>query len=82
MKDSIRRRLERQAERWEELGRALADPSMDGGSTLYRESSVEYARLAPLAERWHGYLALEADQAAARALAGDTDPGMRALGEE
>ena len=82
MKDSIRRRLERQAERWEELGRALADPSMDGGSALYRESSVEYARLAPLAERWRGYLALEADQAAARALAGDADPAMRALGEE
>ena len=63
MKDSIRRRLERQAGRWEELGRALADPSMDGASALYRESSVEYARLAPLAERWRGYLALEADEA-------------------
>ena len=82
MKESIRRRLERQAERWEELGRALADPSMDGGSARYRESSVEYARLAPLAARWHEFRTLEAEREAARVLATDADPAMRALGEE
>jgi peptide chain release factor 1 len=55
---------------------------MDGGSVLYRESSVEYARLAPLAGRWQDYRALESEREAARTLAGDADPAMRALGEE
>jgi peptide chain release factor 1 len=82
MKESIRRRLERQAEQWEELGRALADPSMDGGSARFREASMEYARLTPLAEHWRAHLALERDLAAARALATDADAGMRGLGEE
>lgn len=82
MKTSIRRRLERQAEQWEELGRALADPSMGGGSDRFRESSVEYARLTPLAERWHGFLGHERELTTARALAADADAGMRGLGEE
>jgi peptide chain release factor 1 len=82
MKDSLRRRLERQVEHREELGRALADPAMDGGSARYREASVEYARLAPLAERWQEHRRLEAERDAARALCADADPAMRALGEE
>jgi peptide chain release factor 1 len=82
MKESIRRRLERQVEHWEELGRALADPSMDGGSARFREASMEYARLSPLAERWQGYLRLGTERDAAGALALDADPAMRALGEE
>ncbi|NBU25240.1 MAG: peptide chain release factor 1 [Gammaproteobacteria bacterium] len=82
MKESIRRRLERQVEHWEELGRALADPSMDGGSARFRETSMEYARLTPLAERWRGYRALETERETAGALALDQDPAMRTLGEE
>jgi peptide chain release factor 1 len=54
MKETLRRRLERQAEHWEELGRSLADPAIDGGSAQFREASMEYARLTPLAERWRG----------------------------
>ena len=82
MKESIRRRLERQAERWEELGRSLADPSLDGGSAQFRDAAVEYARLTPLAERWRAFLGCEQELAAARALAADADAGMRELGTE
>ena len=82
MKETLRRRLERQAEHWEELGRALADPSIDGGSAQFREASMEYARLTPLAERWRGFIGHEQELAAARALAVDPDAGMRGLGEE
>ncbi|MFM7626534.1 MAG: peptide chain release factor 1, partial [Gammaproteobacteria bacterium] len=82
MKDSIRRRLERQVERWEELGRALADPTMDGGSARYRDALMEYSRLAPLAEEFGRYVALESEREAARALGSDADPAMRALGDE
>ena len=82
MKETLRRRLERQAEQWEELGRALVDPSIDGGSAQFREASMEYARLTPLAERWRGFIGHEQELAAARALAVDPDAGMRGLGEE
>jgi len=82
MKETLRRRLERQTEHWEELGRVLVDPSIDGGSARFREASMEYARLTPLAERWRGFMGHERELAAARALAADPDPGMRGLGEE
>jgi peptide chain release factor 1 len=60
----------------------LADPSIDGGSAQFREASMEYARLTPLAERWRGFIGHEQELAAARALAADPDAGMRGLGEE
>ena len=82
MKNSIRRRIEVQAERWEELGRALADPSLEGGSTQFREASVEYSRLTPLAELWRTFLGHEQELEAVRALAADADADMRELGSE
>jgi peptide chain release factor 1 len=53
MKDSIRQRLERTIERFEEVGRLLAEPSIDGSSNQFRELSMEYSRLQPLAERFN-----------------------------
>ena len=82
MKDSIRQRLERQRERFEEIGRTLAAPTMDGGSREFRELSMEYSRLTPLAERYGTFVERERELEGARALAADTDPQMRALGEE
>ncbi len=82
MKDSIRQRLEKLYDRFEEVGRLLASSELDGGSTQFRELSVEYARLQPLAERLGAYRALERDLAAAREMLKDADPGMRALGAE
>jgi peptide chain release factor 1 len=82
MKDSIRQRFERTADRYEEIGRLLADPGIDGGSKQFRELSMEYSRLTPLAEGFASFRGLEAELAAAQALAGDADPGMRALGED
>ena len=82
MKDSIRQRLEKLYDRFEEVGRLLASPDLDGSSTQFRELSVEYARLQPLAEQLGVYHALERDLAAAREMLADADPGMRALGAE
>ncbi len=82
MKDSIRQRLEKLADRFEEVGRLLASPELDGGSTQFRELSVEYARLQPLAERLGAYCSLEHDLATAREMLADADPNMRALGAE
>ena len=82
MKDSIRQRLEKLSDRFEEVGRLLASDQVAGGSPQFRELSVEYARLQPLADRYRGYRDLQRDLAAAGELAQDTDPGMRALGAE
>ena len=60
----------------------LATPEMAGGSQQFRDLSVEYSRLQPLAERFGAFRALEGDLAAARELTGDADAEMRTLGEE
>jgi peptide chain release factor 1 len=82
MKDSIRLRLERMTDRFEEVGRLLAAPEIAGGSQQFRDLSMEYSRLQALAERFEAFRALEADLVAARELSADADPGMRSLGEE
>jgi peptide chain release factor 1 len=82
MKSSIRTKLEKAAERCEEVGHLLAEPQVLDQPDRFRELSVEYARLEPTARAWRGYRGQEAELAAAEALAADPDPGMRALGEE
>jgi peptide chain release factor 1 len=82
MKDSIRQRLQKLSDRFEEVGRLLASEEVAGGSQQFRELSVEYSRLQPLAERFATYHSLERDLEAARDLQADADPGMRALGNE
>src|SRR5580693_6582338 len=82
MKESIRQRLQKLSERFEEVGRLLATDEIAGGSQQFRELSVEYARLQPLAERFGSYHGLERDLAAAQELQSDADPGMRDLGQE
>jgi peptide chain release factor 1 len=82
MKDTIRLRLEKMTDRFEEVGRLLAAPEVSGGSQQFRDLSMEYSRLQPLAERFSAFRGLEADLAAAREMSSDPDQGMRALGEE
>src|SRR5690242_16395748 len=82
MKDTIRQRLEKMTDRFEEVGRLLAAPETAGGSQQFRDLSMEYSRLQPLAERFGAYRGLEADLTAAREMSSDPDLGMRALGEE
>ena len=69
MKDSIRRKLEKLDERYEEIGRLLSDPEVIGRQNKFRELSMEYARLSPLIDRYRGFIALEGDAASARELA-------------
>ncbi|MCP5472447.1 MAG: peptide chain release factor 1 [Steroidobacteraceae bacterium] len=82
MKPSIRQRLEKQVDRFEEVGHMLADPAIDGGSRQFRELSMEYARLTPLAEAFARFRAAEGELDTARQLATDTDAGLRELGAE
>ena len=82
MKESIRQRLQKMSDRFEEVGRMLSSDELSGGSQQFRDLSVEYARLQPLAERLARYHELERELSAARELAGDADAGMRELGSE
>src|SRR5437016_5590649 len=82
MKESIRQRLQKLSDRFEEVGRVLATDEVPGGSQQFRELSMEYARLQPLAERFGRYHGLERDLAAARDLRADPDASIRTLGEE
>jgi len=82
MKASIRLKLEKTADRFEEVGRLLADPSLAGGSQRFRDLSMEYARLEPVAAEFRQYTELESQAAAARELSEDADPAMRQMGLE
>jgi peptide chain release factor 1 len=82
MKDSIRRKLDKLNERFEEVGRLLAEPEVLGQQNRFRDLSVEYARLEPVAHRYREYLRTEQDFATARDMAADGDPQTRELGLE
>jgi peptide chain release factor 1 len=82
MKDSIRRKLEKLDERFEEISRLLSDAGVIGRQNQFRELSMEYAKLGPLVERYRRFVALEGDAATAHELAGDKDPETQAMGEE
>jgi peptide chain release factor 1 len=82
VKDSIRTRLEKMVDRYEEIGRSLADPAVIGRQKEFRELSVEYARLTPVAEQFGRFQALERELAAAREMQNDGDPAMREMGSE
>jgi peptide chain release factor 1 len=83
MKDTIRNRLERLADRCDEVGRLLAEPEVLERPERFRELSVEYSRLQDVAARFRAWKGLEAELASARDMARDPDPGVRELaGEE
>src|SRR5665213_3736227 len=82
MKDSIRRKLERLDERFEEISRLLSDAGVIARQNQFRELSMEYSKLGPLIERYRRVVALEGDVAIAHELASDKDAATRAMGEE
>ena len=82
MKEAIRRRLERVADRRAEVERLLADPQVLGRSDRFRELSMEFARIDPIARGLERLSARERELAAAREMAAEPDAGLRALAEQ
>jgi peptide chain release factor 1 len=82
MKASIRQKLDRAQERFEEVGQLLSDPEVLARPEQFRELSMEYARLRPTADALQEYRRIEADLHEAQGLLGDADAGLRALGVE
>jgi peptide chain release factor 1 len=82
MKDNLVKRLDRSVERFEEIGRLLAQPDMDGGSTQFRELSMEYARLEPLCQQVQLHRSYLKDYEEAKSLSDESDPELKALAKE
>ncbi|MFI4894834.1 MAG: peptide chain release factor 1 [Steroidobacterales bacterium] len=82
MKASIRQKLEKAEQRFEELAALLADPEILGNSPQFRDLSVEYARLQPTASAFADYRRLEQDLTSAESILTDADSDMRALGQQ
>lgn len=82
MKDSIRHKLERLAERHEEVGHLLSDPRVMADGNRFRDLSVEYGQLDPVASAWKRYADARREWDGAREMAADPDPEMRALAED
>lgn len=82
MKDSIRNKLEKLAERHEEVSALLADPTVIADTNKFRDLSMEYSRLEPVVQRYRGYLATLDERAHAQEMADGGDADLRELGRE
>ncbi|MGI9245769.1 MAG: peptide chain release factor 1 [Steroidobacteraceae bacterium] len=82
MKDSIRRRLDRTVERFEEVGAMLADPCVIARQGQFRDLSVEYSRLEPVAGRFREFRRLEGELRSAEDMVAGADAEMSALAED
>jgi len=82
MKDSIQSRLESVTERHEEIAALLGDPDVIGEQGRFRALSQEYSRLEPIVSAFGDYRRCAAGLDGAREMARDSDPEMRAMGEE
>ena len=82
MKDSIRHKLESVRDRFEELAGLLADPEVIGDQNQFRDLSKEYSRVEPIVKLFADYESIDADIAAAREMARDSDAEIREMGEE
>ncbi len=82
MKNAIRRRLERVADRHAEIERMLSDPAVQAASERFRDLSVEFARIDPVVRGLARLTERERQLAAARAVSSDPDAGLRELAEQ
>ncbi len=82
MKDSIRSKLEKLAERHEEISALLADATVIADSDKFRELSMEYSRLEPVATRYRAYLDTLRERDQAQEMIDGADAELRELGRE
>jgi peptide chain release factor 1 len=82
VKDTIRRRLERTADRRAEIERMLSDPAVIAKPEKFRDLSVEFARIEPLVRAFERYRERERQLAAAEAMAADKDPAVREMARQ
>ena len=82
MKDSIKHKLDRLAERHTEVSALLADPDTINDNNKFRELSMEYAKLEPIITQYQSYQQLLSERTTALEMAEGSDFDLRDLGRE
>jgi peptide chain release factor 1 len=82
MKSSIQAKLDKLAERHEEISHLLADPDVIGNNNKFRDLSMEYSRLGPVVERYQSYQVALAEKVSAQEMIDGPDLEMRELGRD
>ena len=82
MKESLENKLLGMVERFEEVGHLLSEASVIADQPKFRELSIEYARLQPLAEQYQKYESTIRDLQAAEEMTTDSDEEIRKLGHD
>ncbi len=82
MKASIKARLEGVSERHEEIAALLGDPDIIADQTKFRDLSKEYSQLEPIVKAFADYTGANADRETAQEMAKDSDPDLRAMGQD
>ncbi len=82
MKASIKARLEGVSERHEEIAALLGDPDIIADQTRFRDLSKEYSQLEPVVKTFSAFTTASADRETAQEMAADSDPELRAMGQE
>ena len=82
MKDSIKHKLDRLAERHTEVSALLADPDTINDNNKFRELSMEYAKLEPIITQYQSYQQLLSERTTALEMAEGSDFDLRDLGHE
>ena len=82
MKASLLEKLDRLAERYDEVGHLLSDAEVIAEQNRFRGLSMEYAELEPVAKTYQQFLQVMGNVDEARAMLKDSDPDMRELAQE
>ncbi|WP_348687287.1 peptide chain release factor 1, partial [Rheinheimera aquimaris] len=82
MKESVYRKLEGLAERYEEVQALLSDASVISDQTKFRELSKEYSQLEDISKAFADYQQAQQDLASAEEMQKDSDPDMREMAQE
>ncbi len=82
MKDSIANKLEQLVGRHEEIGNLLSDPDVIRDQNRFRDLSREYSELDPIVDLFAGYKGASDDLVSANEMLEDSDPEIRAMGQE
>jgi peptide chain release factor 1 len=82
VKDAIRNRLERTADRRAEIERMLSDPAVQSKPERFRDLSVEFSRIEPIVQAFGRFRERERQLKAAEAMATDRDPAVREMARQ
>ena len=81
MKDSMRTKLDKLKDRFDEIEALLSDADIIVDQNRFRELSREYAELADVVRSFNRFLAVSNDLEQAREMRQDADPEIRAMAE-